>query len=69
MLQSPGRRPMTGVRSRRKNATLDIQPEVLVVDRDAKLGARFASLFEAEPAGASESLAERVRGTLLRRLA
>jgi len=38
---------MTGVRSRRKNATLDIQPEVLVVDRDAKLGARFASLFEA----------------------
>src|SRR5882672_10052219 len=30
-----------------RNATLDIQPEVLVVDRDAKLGARFASLFEA----------------------
>jgi len=52
-----------------RNATLDVQPEVLVVDRDAKLGARFASLFEAEPAGASESLAERVRGTLLRRLA
>src|SRR5205807_7657873 len=46
MLQSPGRRPMTGVRSRR-NATLDIQPEVLVVDRDAKLGARFASRFGA----------------------
>src|SRR5882762_8640215 len=30
-----------------RNATLDVQPEVLVVDRDAKLGARFASLFEA----------------------
>ena len=27
--------------------TLDIQPEVLVVDRDAKLGAKFACLFEA----------------------
>src|SRR6266404_3602350 len=38
---------MTGVRSRRANTTLDIQPEVLVVDRDAKLGARFASLLEA----------------------
>src|SRR5467141_1216731 len=30
-----------------RNATLDIRPEVLVVDRDAKLGARFACLFEA----------------------
>src|SRR5712664_1769911 len=30
-----------------RNTTLDIQPEVLVVDRDAKLGARFARLFEA----------------------
>jgi transposase InsO family protein len=30
-----------------RNTTLDIQPEVLVVDRDAKLGARFACLFEA----------------------
>src|SRR6267143_5747390 len=30
-----------------RNTTLDIQPEVLVVDRDANLGARFASLFEA----------------------
>src|SRR6266478_4858633 len=30
-----------------RNATLDVQPEVLVVDRDAKLGARFARLFEA----------------------
>ncbi len=30
-----------------RNVTLDIQPEVLVVDRDAKLGARFACLFEA----------------------
>src|SRR5258705_8738367 len=30
-----------------RNATLDIHPEVLVVDRDAKLGARFACLFEA----------------------
>ena len=30
-----------------RNATLDVQPEVLVVDRDAELGARFASLFEA----------------------
>jgi len=29
------------------HTTLDIQPEVLVVDRDAKLGARFARLFEA----------------------
>src|SRR2546425_6944257 len=47
MLQSPGRRPMTGVRSRRETQPLDIQPEVLVVDRDAKLRARFASLFEA----------------------
>jgi len=28
-----------------RNTTLDIQPEVLVVDRDAKLGARFARLF------------------------
>src|SRR5438445_623445 len=35
-----GRRPT-------RHATLDIQPEVLVVDRDAKLGARFACLFEA----------------------
>ena len=46
MAQSPGRRPMTGVQQAR-NTTLDIQPEVLVVDRDAKLGARFACLFEA----------------------
>jgi putative transposase len=30
-----------------RNTTLDIRPEVLVVDRDAKLGARFACLFEA----------------------
>src|SRR5216684_2392556 len=30
-----------------RNTTLDIQPGVLVVDRDAKLGARFARLFEA----------------------
>jgi len=30
-----------------RNTTLDIQPEVPVVDRDAKLGARFACLFEA----------------------
>src|SRR2546425_1857024 len=30
-----------------RNTTLDIQPEVLVVDRDAKLGARFARLLEA----------------------
>ena len=30
-----------------RNTTLDIQPQVLVVDRDAKLGARFARLFEA----------------------
>src|SRR5229473_7767202 len=30
-----------------RNATLDIQPEALVVDRDAKLGARFVCLFEA----------------------
>ena len=28
-----------------RNTTLDVQPEVLVVDRDAKLGARFARLF------------------------
>src|SRR5262249_35764861 len=30
-----------------RNTPLDIKPEVLVVDRDAKLGARFARLFEA----------------------
>src|SRR6267378_2253298 len=47
MLQSPGRRPMTGVRSRRETQPWTSRPEVLVVDRDAKLGARFASLFEA----------------------
>src|SRR6266849_11146653 len=42
MLQSPGRRPMTGVRSRHET-TLDIQPEVLVVDHDAKLGLGFGA--------------------------
>ena len=30
-----------------RNATLDTEPEVLVVDRDAKLGTRFACLFKA----------------------
>src|SRR3989449_2050453 len=30
-----------------RNATLDAEPEVLVVDRDAKLGTRFACLFKA----------------------
>lgn len=30
-----------------RNARLEIRPELLVVDRDAKLGARFAYLFEA----------------------
>src|SRR5437899_12507762 len=30
-----------------RNATLDIQPEVLVVDRDAKMRARFASVVGA----------------------
>ena len=47
MPQSPARRPMTGVLSRRETHRWNIQPEVLVVDRDAKLGARFARLFEA----------------------
>src|ERR1700682_4716945 len=46
MLQSPGRRPMTGVRSRRET-NVGRPARSAVVDRDAKLGARFACLFEA----------------------
>lgn len=30
-----------------RNATMDVQPEVLVTDRDTKLGSRFAAIFEA----------------------
>lgn len=30
-----------------RNATLDVHPEVLVVDRDTKLGGKFATMFTA----------------------
>ena len=33
-----------------RDATMDDQPEVLVTDRDGKLGVRFAAIFE--PTGA-----------------
>src|SRR6266850_1485851 len=60
-----------------RNTTLDIQPEVLVVDRDAKLGARFACLFEAVGTKVvrtavrtanMNAFAERLVGTLRREL-
>ena len=74
MLQSPGRRPIWCAQQAR-NTTLDIQPEVLVVDRDAKLGARFACLFKAVGTKVVRSavrtpnmIAERFVGTLRREL-
>src|SRR6266849_6294475 len=47
MLRSLGRRPITGVRSKRETRRWTPSPKWFVVDRDAKLGARFACLFEA----------------------
>ena len=60
-----------------RNATMDVFPEVLVADRDAKLGARFAAAFDG--AGARvvrcavrtpnmNAFAERFVGTLRREL-
>ena len=44
-----------------RNATMDEAPEVLVCDRDAKLGGRFASMFEA--VGTARSAPHRGRPT------
>ena len=60
-----------------RNATMDVQPEVLVTDRDTKLGSRFAAIFEAVGARVVRSavrtpnmnaFAERFVGTLRREL-
>ena len=72
-----GRRPMTGVRSRRETQPWTSSPKCLSVDRDAKLGARFASLFEAVGTKVvrtavrtanMNAFAERLVGTLRREL-
>ena len=60
-----------------RNATMDEQPQVLITDRDAKLGARFAAAFEgagarvvcaAVPMPNMNAFAERFVGTLRREL-
>jgi len=68
---------MTGVRSRRRNTTLDISRSACRRSRRHKLGARFACLFEAigtkvvrtaAPDSEHERLRERFVGTLRREL-
>jgi putative transposase len=60
-----------------RNATLDVVPQLFVCDRDAKLGARFARVFEsagvrvirsAPRAPDMNAFAERFAGTLRREL-